>query len=499
MDNLYDILIIGSGLGGLLTGTILGKKGYKVGILEKNPSAGGCLQSFQQENVIFDTGIHYVGGFGEGQVLNKLYSYLDVLPKLKIREMDRDGFDRFRIGKNEYVFPTGYEKFRSKLVSYFPQEKSAIDNYIEIVQKISRSVPLYNLQPSELNLEAFYSKFNYGNAWDCISSFTDNEVLRQLLSGHNCLYAGTPESAFMYMHALITNHYIEGAYRFVDGSSQITKQLIEKFTGYGGDIIFNERAEKFNFDDNRICSLLTNRKKEFFAKNFVSDIHPYYTMEIIGPGKIRESHRKRIGSLKNTISTFSLYVVLEDGKIPYMNSNYYYYPTANVWSASNYNRIKFPEGFEIYPVADSVDEKFTRGFSVLTVMEYSEVEQWENTSVEQRGAEYSEFKEKKAQKVLEKLEEAMPGISRHIKSYVASTPLTLKDYTGTYRGATYGIMRDSRYPLESMLFPQTKIPNLFLTGQNLNMHGFMGVSMGALITCAEFTDLNLLLKDINRG
>jgi len=498
MNNRYDILIIGSGLGGLVTGNILGKKGYKVGILEKNPAAGGCLQSFIKDGVMFDTGIHYVGGFGEGQVLNKLYDYLDVLPGLKLRKMDGEGYDRFRIGEEEFVYPIGYEKFKSKLFTYFPQELTAINKYIAIIQEIARSVSLYNLEPVEFDMQAFYNKFNYGNAWEFICSITDNNMLRQFLAGPNSLYAGTTESAFLYIHALISNHYIEGAYRFVDGSNQITEKLIEKFTDYGGELILNEKAEKFRFDDNNISSVLTKNQSEIFAKNFISDIHPYYMVEMIEYGKIRESYRKRIKSLRNTLSTFTLYVVLEDGKVPYMNSNYYYCPEGNVWGASNCSMEKFPEGFGLYPVADSVDENFTRGFSVLAFMDYAEVEKWENTIPEQRGEEYEVFKEAMSQKVLNKLEEAMPGIRKHIKSYSASTPLTLKDYTGTYRGATYGIERDCRNPLESILLPRTKVPNLFLTGQNLNMHGFMGVSMGALLTCAEFTDLNQLLKDINR-
>jgi all-trans-retinol 13,14-reductase len=497
MNPKYDILIIGSGLGGLVTGNILGKKGYKVGILEKNSFAGGCLQSFKKDGVLFDTGIHYVGGFGEGQVLNKIYSYLDVLPALKLREMDREGYDRFRIGKEEYAYPIGYDKFKSQLLSYFPQEESAIDKYIDTVRKITRSVSLYNLEPVQFDMEAFYSKFNYGNAWEFICSLSENNQLRQFLAGPNSLYAGTPESAFMYIHALITNHYVEGAYRFVDGTSQITEQLLKKFSSYGGELILNQKAAKFRFDDHKICSVLTEDQHEFFGENIISDIHPYYTMEMIEGGKVRESYRKRIQSLKNTISTFSLFVVLEDGKVPYMNSNYYYCPKGNVWGASNCSVENFPEGFGLYPVADSVDEEFTRGFSVLTFMDYAEVEKWENTTLEKRGKEYDAFKEAKALKVLDKLEEAFPGIRKNIKSYTASTPLTLRDYTGTYRGATYGIVRDCRNPLESMLFPRTKIPNLYLTGQNLNMHGFMGVSAGALLTCAEFTDLNLLLNEIN--
>ena len=70
----YDVVIIGSGLGGLVCGAVLGMNGYKVCILEKNKQIGGCLQTFARNKTILDTGVHYIGALGEGQTLNKIFS-----------------------------------------------------------------------------------------------------------------------------------------------------------------------------------------------------------------------------------------------------------------------------------------------------------------------------------------------------------------------------------------------------------------------------------------
>ena len=101
--------------------------------------------------------------------------------------------------------------------------------------------------------------------------------------------------------------------------------------------------------------------------------------------------------------------------------------------------------------------------------------------------------------MIDELEKIYPGIRRNIKSYATATPLTFRDYTGTYRGAIYGIERDYQNPNKSLLFSKTKVPNLYLTGQNLSMHGMLGVSMGALLTCSEFVDINELLREINHA
>ena len=66
----YDVIIIGSGLGGLQCAYILSKEGYNVCVLEKNNKLGGCLQTFRRNNTLFDTGMHYIGSMDEGQVLN---------------------------------------------------------------------------------------------------------------------------------------------------------------------------------------------------------------------------------------------------------------------------------------------------------------------------------------------------------------------------------------------------------------------------------------------
>ena len=79
----------------------------------------------------------------------------------------------------------------------------------------------------------------------------------------------------------------------------------------------------------------------------------------------------------------------------------------------------------------------------------------------------------------------MPGVRVRIDNFYASTPLTYLDYTGTESGSTYGILRDSSRPLETNLAHRTKIPNLFLAGQNTYSHGMLGVMMGSIVAANE--------------
>ena len=90
----YDIIIIGSGLGGLECGAILSKEGYHVCVLEKNELFGGCFQTYQRGGHRMDTGIHYIGSLDEGQIMNQYFRYFGIMDKLSIKRMDEEVFDR---------------------------------------------------------------------------------------------------------------------------------------------------------------------------------------------------------------------------------------------------------------------------------------------------------------------------------------------------------------------------------------------------------------------
>ena len=126
-------------------------------------------------------------------------------------------------------------------------------------------------------------------------------------------------------------------------------------------------------------------------------------------------------------------------------------------------------------------------------MRYDEVARWAGTTVGHRGSEYEQFKEEKAQRMLQALEHQFPGINRCIEAYSTSSPLTYQDYTATFQGSMYGIVRDKNFPTQTLISQRTKIPNFFMTGQNINSHGILGVTIGAILTCAEFLGLNTVI------
>ena len=113
-----------------------------------------------------------------------------------------------------------------------------------------------------------------------------------------------------------------------------------------------------------------------------------------------------------------------------------------------------------------------------------------------RGEDYKAFKEKKISELLDFVSERMPSLKSNIDKVYSSSPLTYRDYTGTVNGSAYGIQKDFSRPLQTILTPNTPIENLLLTGQNLNLHGILGVTMTSLFTSAKIVGLENIVKDI---
>ena len=135
----------------------------------------------------------------------------------------------------------------------------------------------------------------------------------------------------------------------------------------------------------------------------------------------------------------------------------------------------------------------------MTYMDFRDVERWKNTYTGRRDPSYYEFKEEKANQLLDLVELRFPRLRRRIAYMEASTPLTWRDYTGTPCGSMYGIQRDYHDATGTIVFPKTKINGFYFTGQNVNLHGVLGVTIGAVMTCSEILGYEYLLKKIRNA
>ncbi|MBN8650275.1 MAG: NAD(P)/FAD-dependent oxidoreductase [Cytophagales bacterium] len=499
----YDVVIVGSGLGGLACGTILAKEGYKVCLIEKNKQIGGNLQTFVREGVVFDSGVHYVGGLDKGQNLYQLFKYLGIMDKLKLRKLDEDVFDAilFEGDPVVYKYAQGYENFIRVLTEQFPEEEAALRIYCDKIKDVCSRFPLYNLRKGDYfdKIEALEI-----DTKTFIESITSNKKLQNVLAGTSLLYAGEPDKTPLYVHALVLNSYIESSWRFVDGGSQIARYLSRQIVGSGGRIVNYTEVVKFVEEDDKIAYVESSTGEKFYGKLFISNLHPAKTLEMTESDRIKKAFRTRINSLENSISVFYVNVVLKPKTMKYVNHNYYYFAVEDTWSVLDYKLENWPMGFAFYYSASSEDTEYCDGVTVMTYMRFDEVAKWKDTfntvaNENDRGAEYEEFKKVKSEMLFDMVEAKFPGFKDSIQSYYTATPLTVRDYIGTDDGSLYGITKDYREPMRTFISPRTKISNLYLTGQNLNLHGVLGVTVNAVMTCSQILGIDYMLEKIKNA
>ena len=193
-----------------------------------------------------------------------------------------------------------------------------------------------------------------------------------------------------------------------------------------------------------------------------------------------------------------MHIKFKENTVPYLNSNFFKYRDETIWDCETYTEGNWPKSYLYMHQCSERNQKFAKGAILFAYMNYADVMQWNGTRIGRRGADYEEFKKIKAEKLLSCLEKDMPGILSNIDNYWTSTPLTYQDYTATKEGSTYGVVRDVSSPIQTTISQRTKIPNLFLTGQNTNSHGVLGVIISSVITASELLGKEFLINQINK-
>jgi all-trans-retinol 13,14-reductase len=180
-------------------------------------------------------------------------------------------------------------------------------------------------------------------------------------------------------------------------------------------------------------------------------------------------------------------------------TGYYIDDYSDVWRHNEYQAETFPKGMMYITPPVTMNDKFARKMIVNCIMPFSAVKKWENTTVGRRGEEYNTFKKRCEQQVVNKLEKIFPDIRNSIKNVYSATPLTIRDFYNQKEGALYGVKKDCENIMLSHIMVHTKLKNLLLSGQNINLHGIVGTPLTALNTCGELIGLEYLLTKIKNA
>ena len=494
----YDVIIIGGGLGGLSCGVMLSKEGLNVCVLEQHSVIGGCLQSFNRNGRVLDTGMHYVGSLSEGQIMHQYFKYLGVIDDLHLRKLDEDGFDHFHfLDGTSYRFAMGYDRFIDTLATQFPEERGNLEQFAKKLQHIGSLITpsiLKNGRISNGGLE--YLSISAASE---IDKHIQNETLRRVLAGNCGLYAGDRLTTSLYEYGMISHSNIEGAYAFEDGSQQLADLLVKQIESNGGEVILKAKVAKISLNGDKVEHVELANGERLSAKWVVSSLHPSVTFSLLENNTIyKKAFFTRINSLANTYGLFTTYLLLKPNTVKYVNQNHYLFNNPDVWAMTGDYKGHCISG-ALLCMQPCRNSEYTNVITLLTPMPFSICEKWADTTIEHRGEEYKAFKAQFSEAVIDFVCQYYPNLRECIDKVYTASPLTYRDYTATPEGSAYGIVKDCRNPMVTLMPARTRIGNLLLTGQNLNIHGCLGTVVASAVTSSEIVGMEYLAKKIGNA
>lgn len=466
---MHDVLIIGSGLGGLECGALLAKRGLKVLVLERSNQPGGCMQSFRRGGLHYDTGLHYVGGLAPGQTMHKAFAELGLLD-LPWQRMNED-FDHIIIGGRHFSFHQGYDAFVEGLAKDFPHQREALKSFVLRLQSITAA---------DMDVCAY----------DYLCQTFSDELLLNVVSAAAMKTELKRDSLPLFNFAHTCASYIESSWRLKGDGNLLVKKLIDTIEEAGGEVRINSEVVRLTEADGRITSATCADGQSFEAEFFISDIHPAVLCELLeGCPSVRKAFRRRMTSAENTCGMFTAQLCIKPDALSYFNNNVFVYDRPNVWTMTEENDPV--KGVMISARVPEDGSDSLRQIDLLTPMPWHECCEWADTKVGHRGDDYKTFCQHKTMQCIALAEQYIPGLNDMVERCYTSTPLTYRDYLGSPEGGAFGMRKDCHTAMLNFHSVNTPLPNLLLTGQSIILPGIEGVTMTAFETCSKITQDNV--------
>lgn len=496
----YDVIVIGSGMGGMTTATALSRMNHKVLLLEQANTIGGLTHTFSREGFTWDVGVHYCGTFRHDQPGGKMLDWLS------------GGTIEFRSVGTVYDtihFPDGFkipvgrpaEAFMMELKDRFPNHTAEIDAYVEALQSGEEAVRMVTAERSMP--EPFRSAHRWWNKkkirrWcgrttgEVVAEYVSDPKLAAVLSAQWGTFGGAPKNASFGIHATIMSHYLDGAGYPVGGAAAIAKGLVPVIESAGGSARAATPVSTILIENGKAIGVRTRSGEEIKAPVIVSGIGAGETVKRLLPAEIREQEwAAEIAALKPSICHFEIFLGFEGdiARRGATRSNHWFYESWDtndgIWSDLD---GPIPMMFVSFPsLKDETHDpgpssRHTGEFMVFA--DWSTVEDFAAGGAEERPTEWADFKHDIETKLMAYFTEKFPALAPLVVYRELGTPLATAAFTAHENAGFYGLETTPRRMLSDALSPRTPVPGLFLTGQDVLTPGIAGALWGGMLSAA---------------
>lgn len=496
---MWDTIVIGSGIAGLVAAAALAKRGQRVLGLEQHHTPGGLTQTFARKEWTFSTGVHYVAGVGahpgpDGQ-FGRLLAWLSD-GQLEFADCGNP-YDVIRLPGLEFGIEHPEARYRAALEARFPQQKDAIGYWFStMAQARSASATMLTARglPAWLARGLRWWRDDETSRWatrtlaDVLDEIPDVQ-LRAVLGARWGDYGGPPASTPVVEHALVTGAYNGGSYFPVGGPARFAQTLVPPVLAAGGRWELGATVERIELAPGHVDAVVYRQGaavQRAQARQVITTMGVHNTANVLDDAAAA-AWKASLRAFKPGLSYLALYLGF-DGDIAAAGAsraNHWIYESADVSRIWHHPADEDAPGlFVSFPsLKDPLARSRPTG-EVIALCDASDFAPWMQLPGDERPESYLAFKAWVEERLLAQFLRHYPQLAPMLRFHEMSTPLTQRHFVHAVDGAMYGIEMTPQRLASPALDVRTPVPGLLLAGQDVFGAGVPAAAMSGLLAAA---------------
>jgi phytoene dehydrogenase-like protein len=501
-ENEFDVVIIGSGLGGLSCAAAFARQDFKPLVLEQHYVPGGYASTFKRPGgFVFDVSLHSTT-VGEREGIPNL---IPGFPEIKdVEFVPHPSLYRAIFPNHDIRVPQkdvkGYIK---TLIGHFPEERLGIEGIFEDMKGLAGDIDKYIRAQGQVDMSTFPKEFpflfkSYNKTWGTLVDAKITDPKLKAIVSTLWGYFGLPPSRLSSLYyALPTIGYLqEGGYYPRGRSQKISDAFVKFIEDHGGKVKLKTQVEKILVKDHAAYGVKTADGAEYLAKAVVSNANAFDTfLKMMDERDFLKDYLAKFEKYSVSLSCFQVFLGLKKdlvGELGIEDSEVFYSPGYNDDAAYKaYLEADVENGGFGLMLYDNVYKGYSpdgkNTLNILVLQGFDHWKKYEEDYGKGNKKEYRAEKERIANVLIKKAEEViLPGLSEAIEVKEIGSPLTNVRYTRNYRGAIYGWDQTLNNSGPQRVPHATPIKNLYLAGAWTQPgHGYGAVIPSGLECFAE--------------